>query len=87
MQIYGVAKILTYKSEEYNEKRLVYDARFPTFSNMFRREKNELYQITPLIIWRYNPRYGAVNRDEYVIDSEFYEKINPYKFHSYKYRS
>ena len=83
LQIHGIARIVTYKSDEYKRKREIYDKRFPQYASVFEKVNNELYEINPLVIWNYNPSLGEMNRDELIIDQEYYESISPYKFHKY----
>jgi uncharacterized protein YhbP (UPF0306 family) len=86
LQIHGIAKIIQYGSEEYKLKRAIYDKRFPQYVSIFERIDNELYEIVPLVIWHYNTSLGEMNRDELVIDFEYYKSISPYKFHKYEER-
>lgn len=83
LQIHGTAKIVQYGSEEYRMKRAIYDKRFPQYASVFEKINNELYEISPLVIWNYNPSLGEMNRDELIIDLEYDKKISPYKFHKY----
>lgn len=83
LQIHGAAKLVPYGSNEYKSKREIYDKRFPQYAAVFEKVNNELYEISPLVIWNYNPSSGEMNRDEMIIDFEYYESISPYKFHSY----
>ena len=83
LQIHGMAKIIPYGSTEYISKREIYDRRFPQYRSVFERINNELYEITPLVIWNYNPSLGEMNRDELIIDEAYYRSISPYKFHEY----
>jgi general stress protein 26 len=84
LQIHGIAKIIQYGSEEYINKRVVYDKRFPQYKSIFEKTNNELYEISPLVIWDYNPSLGEMNRDELIIDLDYYKSIFPYKFHKYE---
>ena len=83
LQIHGIAKLVPYESNEYKSKREIYDKRFPQYAAVFEKVNNELYEINPLVIWNYNPSLGEMNRDEMIIDFEYYESILPYKFHNY----
>ncbi|MBU3146872.1 pyridoxamine 5'-phosphate oxidase family protein [Clostridium sp. CF012] len=83
LQIHGIAKIVPYSSTEYKNKRKIYDKRFPQYVSVFQKNSNELYEINPLAIWNYNPSLGEMNRDELIIDLEYYQSISPYKFHKY----
>lgn len=83
LQVHGRARIVPYGSGEYAEKREIYDKRFPQYKEVFEREGNELYEIEPLVVWNYNTKRGEMNRDEMVIDEEYYRDIQPYKFHTY----
>lgn len=83
LQIHGIAKIVSYGSEEYKSKRTIYDKRFPQYVSVFEKVNNELYEIRPLVIWNYNPSLGEMNRDELILDLEYYKSISPYKFHKY----
>jgi len=83
LQIHGTAKIVPYGSNEYQVKREIYDMRFPQYASVFEKVNNELYEINPLVIWNYNPSLGEMNRDELIMDLEYYQSISPYKFHKY----
>lgn len=83
LQIHGTARIVPYGSEEYKNKRAVYDKRFPQYKSVFERVDNELYEILPLVIWNYNTSLGEMNRDELILDLAYYQSISPYKFHKY----
>ena len=87
LQIHGLAKPVPYGSGDYKSKRAVYDARFPQYAAVFDRVHNELYEISPLVIWNYNPSLGEMNRDELIYDMEYYKAIPVYKFHRYEERS
>ena len=83
LQIHGIAKIVPYGSKEYKNRRKIYDDRFPQYVSVFEKADNELYEIKPLVIWNYNPSLGEMNRDELIIDLDYYKSISPYKFHKY----
>ena len=83
LQIHGMARIVPYGSAEYTRKREIYDARFSQYASIFERVDNELYEVIPLVIWHYNPSSGEMNRDELILDQEYYNAISPYKFHTY----
>jgi Pyridoxamine 5''-phosphate oxidase. len=87
LQIHGIAKIVPYGSAEYENKRELYDRRFPKYKSIFERIDNELYEVSPLIIWNYNTSLGEMNRDELILDLDYYQSIVPYKFHKYDERS
>lgn len=87
LQIHGIAKIVPYRSRRYISKREIYDKRFPQYVSIFEKINNELYEISPLVIWNYNPSLGEMNRDELIFDSDYYQSIAPYKFHRYDDRS
>ncbi len=87
LQIHGIAKVVPYESEEYRNKREIYDNRFPQYASVFERIDNELYEIIPSVIWNYNPSLGEMNRDVLIIDLEYYESISPYIFHKYNDRT
>ncbi len=86
LQIHGISKIVPYGTNEYEQKRAIYDNRFPQYKEVFKKINNELYEIKPLAIWNYNPALGEMNRDELIFDLEYYNSINPYKFHEYENR-
>ena len=86
LQIHGMAKVIPYGSEEYISKRKIYDKRFPMYKNIFEKIDNELYEISPFVIWNYNPSLGEMNRDELILNMDYYNSISPYKFHEYKER-
>ena len=83
LQIHGITKLVPYESNEYKSRREIYDKRFPQYAAVFEKVNNELYEINPIVIWNYNPSLGEMNRDEMIIDFEYYESILPYKFHNY----
>lgn len=83
LQIHGIARIVPYGGSDYKNKREIYDRRFPQYASVFERINNELYEISPLVIWNYNPSLGEMNRDELVLDLEYYQSIFLYKFHEY----
>jgi len=83
LQIHGIAKIVPYGSIEYKNKRQIYDNRFPQYVSVFEKINNELYEISPLVIWNYNTSLGEMNRDELIFDLDYYQTIDPYKFHEY----
>ena len=83
LQIHGSARLVPYGSAEYKDKRQAYDKRFPQYVSVFEKVDNELYVINPLVIWNYNPSLGEMNRDELVLDPDYYQAIDPYKFHKY----
>ncbi|QNU66506.1 pyridoxamine 5'-phosphate oxidase family protein [Ruminiclostridium herbifermentans] len=87
LQIQGLVRMIQYGSEEYKNKREFYDKRFPKYKSVFEKICNELYEISPLVIWNYNTSLGEMNRDELVFDEEYYQAISPYKFHKYNERS
>ena len=87
LQIHGLAKVIPYGSEDYKIKRAIYDKRFPQYASVFEKIDNELYEILPLVIWNYNPSFGEMNRDELIMDMEYYKSISPYIFHKYNDRS
>jgi general stress protein 26 len=87
LQIHGIAKVIPYGTKEYSNKRAVYDTRFPQYASVFEKENNELYEISPLVIWNYNPSLGEMNRDELILDLEYYKSISPYQFHIYNERN
>ena len=86
LQIHGIAKVVPYGSDEYKNKRKIYDKRFPQYVSIFEKVDNELYEIDPFVIWNYNPSIGEMNRDELIINLEYYKSISPYKFHKYNER-
>lgn len=83
LQIHGIARIIPYGSLLYKDKREIYDKRFPQYKSIFELQENELYEISPLVIWNYNTSLGEMNRDELIFDEEYYQSISPYKFHKY----
>lgn len=86
LQIHGITRLIPYGSEAYKCKREIYDRRFPQYASVFEMINNELYEITPLVIWRYNPSLGEMNRDELILEPGYYNSIAPYKFHTYEQR-
>lgn len=87
LQIHGTARFVPYGNEEYYTKREIYDKRFPQYSSVFEKVDNELFEIVPSVIWNYNPSLGEMNRDELIMDFEYYKGISPYTFHKYNDRS
>lgn len=87
LQIHGIVKIVPYGSMEYKNKREIYDKRFHQYVSVFEKINNELYEISPLVIWNYNPLLGEMHRDELILDLDYYRSIVPYKFHQYDERS
>ncbi|MDF2985148.1 MAG: Pyridoxamine 5-phosphate oxidase [Eubacterium sp.] len=83
LQIHGIAVVVPYGSTAYNAKRLIYDKRFPQYTSVFEKLNNELYEITPLAIWNYNPSLGEMHRDEFIYDEDYYNSISPYVFRQY----
>lgn len=83
LQIHGIAKIIPYGSKEYKIKREIYDKRYPEYKALFELVNNELYEVSPITIWNYNSCLGEMNRDELIIDRDYYKSIDPYKFHKY----
>lgn len=83
LQIHAVVEKLEYGSEEYLSGRKIYDVRYPQFKKMFEQVSNELYKVKPLVIWIYNPRYGAMHRDVMIIDQKYYNDVKPYVEHKY----
>ncbi len=86
LQIHGIARVIEYNSEEYLKCRQIYDSVYPNFRVMFEYEMNELYVIEPKVIWKYNPRYGAVHRDVMIFDKTYYDSLEPYIEHKYSKR-
>lgn len=83
IQIHGKAKIVPHGSKEYEIKSAIYAKRFPQYVSVFEKEMNELYEITPLVIWNYNSAEGEMHRDELILDTNYYNSISVYKFHKY----
>lgn len=86
LQIHGIANLVKYGTSEYWKGRAIYDERFPQYREMFEYKDNELYCITPLVIWNYNPSKGEMHRDVLILDHNYYEKIDVYKPHKYEKR-
>lgn len=78
LQIHGEVIIIEHGTEEYQEKVKVYNEKFPQWEHVFKKEKNELYKIEPLVIWDYNPQKGEMHRDVIVFDEEYYKTLDPY---------
>lgn len=87
LQIHGITRIVDYGTEEYKVKRAVYDSRFPQYTSVFEKADNELYEIRPLVIWNYDPAQGEMHRDELILDAQYYQSIEPYRFPGYAERS
>lgn len=83
LQIHGKAVIVPYGTKEYEDCRFIYDDRFPKYKEVFELEKNELYKVTPLVIWNYNPSKGEMHRDLIVFDKQYYDSLDVYEPHHY----
>lgn len=83
LQIHGYASIVPYGSIDYQDGRAIYDDRFPKYKEIFDLENNELYKITPLVIWNYNPTKGEMHRDLIIFDKKYYDSIDVYEPHHY----
>ena len=79
LQIHGLARKITYGSEEYNNKLVVYNKKFPQYAHVFEKENNELYVIEPLIVWNYNPSKGEMYRDKIIFSQNYYDDLKPYE--------
>ena len=87
LQIHGKARIIEYKSKEYRMKLKYYKERHPQYVNVFHKMNNELYEVEPLVVWSYNPKKGEMNRDVYILDQNYYNKLKPYEAKaSYEYK-
>ena len=84
LQVHGEARVIPYGTEEYWRKRKVYDARFPQYRELFELEENELYEITPFVIWNYNPgKGGEMYRDCLILKEEYVRELDVYRPHDY----
>ncbi len=84
LQVHGEARVIPYGTEEYWRKRKVYDARFPQYRELFELEENELYEITPFVIWNYNPgKGGEMYRDCLILKEEYVRELDVYQPHDY----
>ncbi len=83
LQIHGKAIKIPYGTVAYTVGREIYDTKFPQYKNLFELENNELYAITPYVIWNYNPARGEMHRDTLVLNKEYYEAIEVYVPHTY----
>jgi hypothetical protein len=79
LQIHGIARLIGYDSEEYNEKIKIYIEKFPQYAHVFNKENNELYEVKPLVMWNYNPSKGEMHRDNIIFDNDYFKKINAYE--------
>lgn len=79
IQIHGRARQLEYGSSEYLKYKEKYLAKFPGYEFYFELENNELYKITPLVIWYYDSSKGTMHRDVIVFDDGYYKEIAPYE--------
>lgn len=88
LQVHGEAGVIPYGTEEYWRKRKVYDARFPQYRELFELEENELYEITPFVIWNYNPgKGGEMYRDCLILKEEYVRELDVYRPHDYQPRT
>lgn len=83
LQIHGYASIVPYGANEYQNGRAIYDDRFPEYKKLFELKNNELYKITPLVIWNYNPSKGEMHRDFIIFDKQYYNSVDVYEPHHY----
>ncbi|MCG8572728.1 MAG: hypothetical protein MJB14_21560 [Spirochaetes bacterium] len=88
LQIHGKVRKIKYKSSEYKEKIQSYATKWPQYLHVFDKEKNQLYELVPLVIWNYNPKKGEMNRDVLILDQDYYTELDPYLAKKeYKYKS
>lgn len=83
LQIHGCASIVPYDSVDYQVGREVYDNRFPQYKEIFELENNELYRVTPFVIWNYNPSKGEMYRDSLIFHKQYFDSIEVYEPHPY----
>ncbi len=87
LQFHGKARKIDYESEEYHEKIPAYAKKWPQYLHVFKKEKNELYEVIPLVIWMYDTSKGEMNRDILLLDQEYYDALKPYEVKKeYKYK-
>lgn len=79
IQIHGRARQIEYGSNEYMIYKEKYLAKFPHYSFYFELENNELYKVTPLVIWCYDSSRGTMHRDVLIFDDDYYKEIAPYE--------
>lgn len=79
IQIHGRAHQIEYGSDEYLKYREKYLEKIPHYRFYFGLENNELYKVTPLVIWYYDSSKGTMHRDVIVFDDEYYKEIAPYE--------
>lgn len=68
---------------EYHNGRAIYDDRFPEYKKLFELKNNELYKITPFVIWNYNPSKEEMHRDFIIFDKQYYDSVEVYEPHHY----
>ena len=83
LQIHGKATKVPYGTAAYTAGREIYDAKFPQYKHLFELENNELYAITPYVVWNYNPSGGEMHRDTLIFNREYYDSIQVYVPHTY----
>ncbi|NMA34639.1 MAG: pyridoxamine 5'-phosphate oxidase family protein [Clostridiaceae bacterium] len=79
IQIHGKVRRIEYGSSEYMIYREKYLAKFPHYRFYFELENNELYKVTPLVIWHYDSAKGLMHRDVLIFDNDYYQEIAPYE--------
>lgn len=79
VQVHGRVRLIDYNSEEYGRQVEKYLEKFPNYQDYFALEKNELYEISPLVIWYYDSSRGRMHREKIVFDHDYYERLKPYE--------
>ena len=83
LQIHGRAELIPYGTPSYIIGREIYDARFPQYKTLFKLQDNELYRITPYVVWNYNTSKGEMHRDVLIFNKAYYDAIEVYTPHAY----
>lgn len=79
LQIHGKAQLIEYGSAEYFNYLEKYLTKFPHYQFYFELQNNELYRVTPLVIWYYDSSKGTMHRDKLIFDDDYYQKLMPYE--------
>lgn len=79
LQFHGKAQLIKHSSDEYFFYMEKYLTKFPHYKYYFELQNNELYRVTPLVIWYYDSSKGTMHRDMIVFDNDYYKKLLPYE--------
>ena len=79
IQIHGKAELIEYGSDEYYDYVAKYLTKFPNYKFYFELQNNELYRVTPLVIWYYDSSKGRMHRDVIIFEQDYYQELRPYE--------